>query len=372
MTAGDIRDRLDDRFRLLAGTRRGLPRHQTLRHAIRWSYDLLDPAEQSLLNRCSVFARGFDLGAATHVSGVADDFDALDLLDSLVRKSLITVEETHGRSRYGMLETIRHFAEEQLIASDLVVEVRDAHAAFFAAQAERHWQLWDGPRYREAVDWFEDELDDLRAGFRWAAERGQLEVATSLAAHSAMLGQSLQAFEPVGWCEELLGAATDADVRQLPRLYTAASLCLFRDRPDDALRYVRSAVAQEAHGGYDAFPHGLSRFREANTLHFIGDLDGALAIFSDLAAQPGPSHVRGACGQGWILVGLGRDAEAIVVVEEALTAADSAGQPVLGGDGARSARPGDRDGRSGCGRWRRTSAGSASPSTNASRSSAVC
>ena len=271
----------------------------------------------------------------------------LDLLDSLVRKSLITVEETHGRGRYGMLETIRQFAEEQLVASGDVGEARDAHTSFFAAQAQRRWETWDGPRYRESVDWFEDELDNLRAAFRWAAERDQLDVATSLAAHSAMLGQSLQAFEPVGWCEELLGAATDADVLQLPRLHTAASLCLFQDRPDDALRHAHRAVALEQTGRYDPFPSDLSRFREANTLHFIGDLDGALAIFSELAAQPGQSHVRGAVRAGLGPGRVGPRRRGHRGRRRGRLGGVPAGQPVLGGGCTRAARPGDRGGRSG-------------------------
>ena len=74
MTASDVRDRLDQRFRLLVGSRRGLERHQTLRHAVAWSYDLLDDAEKALLDRCSVFASGFDLESACAVAG----FDDLD------------------------------------------------------------------------------------------------------------------------------------------------------------------------------------------------------------------------------------------------------------------------------------------------------
>ena len=67
MTVAEVRDRLNDRFRLLVGSRRGLERHQTLRHAVQWSYDLLKEHEQTLLNRCSVFAGGFDLAAACAV-----------------------------------------------------------------------------------------------------------------------------------------------------------------------------------------------------------------------------------------------------------------------------------------------------------------
>ena len=119
MTASEVRDRLDHRFRLLVGSRRGLERHQTLRHAVAWSYDLLDDAEKTLLERCSVFAGGFDLQSACAVAGFddSDDYAVLDLLDALVRKSLLVADRSSGRTRFSMLETIRQFAEEQLVAS---------------------------------------------------------------------------------------------------------------------------------------------------------------------------------------------------------------------------------------------------------------
>jgi predicted ATPase len=99
MTATEVRDRLDDRFRLLVGSRRGLERHQTLRHAVQWSYDLLDADEQMLLQRCSVFAGGFDLAGATAVAGTGDEFAVLDLLDALVRKSLVVADGSLGTDR---------------------------------------------------------------------------------------------------------------------------------------------------------------------------------------------------------------------------------------------------------------------------------
>ena len=118
MTASEVRDRLDHRFRLLVGSRRGLARHQTLRHAVAWSYDLLDDAEKVLLDRCSVFASGFDLESACAVAGFddPDDYAILDLLDALVRKSLLLADRSSEHARFSMLETIRQFAEEQLAA----------------------------------------------------------------------------------------------------------------------------------------------------------------------------------------------------------------------------------------------------------------
>jgi predicted ATPase len=106
MTATEVRDRLDHRFKLLVGSRRGLERHQTLRHAVAWSYDLLDDAEKNLLDRCSVFAGGFDLGSACEVAGSdeTDEYAVLGLLDALVRKSLLVADRSSVRTRFTMLE----------------------------------------------------------------------------------------------------------------------------------------------------------------------------------------------------------------------------------------------------------------------------
>ena len=138
MTVTELRDRLDDRFRLLVGSRRGLERHQTLRHAVQWSYDLLDETKSRLLQRCSVFAGGFDLAGACAVAGSDDEIATLDLLDSLVRKSLLVADRSSGRTRFSMLETIRQFAEEQLVASPVrPMTSRTAHARYFAGRRNR-------------------------------------------------------------------------------------------------------------------------------------------------------------------------------------------------------------------------------------------
>ena len=188
MTASEVRDRLDQRFRLLVGSRRGLERHHTLRHAVAWSYDLLDDAEKALLERCSVFAGGFDLQSACAVAGSddLDDYAILDLLDALVRKSLLVADRSSGRTRFSMLETIRQFAEEQLVASGEATEVRTAHARYFAGREADILALWDSPRQREAYDWFTVELANLRTAFRWAADHGDLDVAATIATYAGV------------------------------------------------------------------------------------------------------------------------------------------------------------------------------------------
>ena len=234
MTAGEIRDRLDQRFRLLVGSRRGLARHHTLRHAVAWSYDLLDDAEKSLLTRCSVFAGGFDLQSICAVAGFddVDDFAVLDLLDALVRKSLLVADRSSGRTRFSMLETIRQFAEEQLIASGVAPEVRAAHARHFAEREDEILALWDSPRQREAYTWLTADLANLRTAFRWAADHGDLETAAAIATYAAFLGLWVENYEPIAWAEELIEPARAVDHPRLAALYVMASQCCWAGRTD--------------------------------------------------------------------------------------------------------------------------------------------
>jgi predicted ATPase/class 3 adenylate cyclase len=237
MTASEVRDRLDQRFRLLVGSRRGLSRHQTLRHAVAWSYDHLDDAEKTLLERCSVFAGGFDLQSACAVMGSDDDFATLDRLDALVRKSLLVADRSAGRTRFAMLETIRQFAEEQLVASGEASEIRAAHSRYFAGREADIMALWDSPRQREAYDWFGVELPNLRTAFRWAADHGDLDVAAAIAAYAGLLGPHLENCEPIAWAEELIEPLRGVDHPRLAAICVVASLCVLVGRFEEAVRY---------------------------------------------------------------------------------------------------------------------------------------
>ena len=244
MTASEVRDRLDQRFRLLVGSRRGLARHHTLRHAVAWSYDLLDDAEKTLLERCSVFAGGFDLQSACAVAGSddSDEYAILDRLDALVRKSLLVADRSAGRTRFSMLETIRQFAEDQLVASGAAPEARTAHARYFAGREADILALWDSPRQREAYDWFSVELANLRTAFRWAADHGDLDTAATIATFAMFLGSGVESYEPIAWAEELIEPARAVDHPRLAALvcHGVAVLDARTDRGGRALQRRRA------------------------------------------------------------------------------------------------------------------------------------
>ncbi|MEO6748038.1 MAG: adenylate/guanylate cyclase domain-containing protein, partial [Casimicrobiaceae bacterium] len=137
MSVTRIAERLSDRFRLLAaGDRSSLPRQQTLRALIDWSYDLLSEAEQVLLRRLAVFAGGFTLDAAEAVGqgdGIAE-VDVMNLLGRLIEKSLVASDA--GKERYGLLETVRQYAEDRLLESGEEAPVQARHLAYFLAFAQ--------------------------------------------------------------------------------------------------------------------------------------------------------------------------------------------------------------------------------------------
>ena len=259
MTAVEVRDRLDQRFRLLVGSRRGLHRHHTLRHAVAWSYDHLDDAEKALLDRCSVFAGGFDLESASAIAGSddSDDYAVLDLLDALVRKSLLVADRSAGRTRFSMLETIREFAEEQLVASGAATKARAAHARHFAGREADVLALWDSPRQCEAYTWFSVELANLRTAFRWAADQGDLDVAAAIAIYAAFLGYGVENYEPIAWAEELIEPARAVDHPRLAALCVMASYCWWPGRIEAAVRYADAAQLVMG-SGRDQVPFGAA------------------------------------------------------------------------------------------------------------------
>ncbi|WP_225636328.1 AfsR/SARP family transcriptional regulator [Streptomyces solaniscabiei] len=179
LTPRQIADRLDDRFRLLtSGSRTVLPRQQTLRAVVDWSWDLLDEEERDVLRRLSVFAGGCDLPAAEAVCGPA----ALEALGSLVDKSLVVAAPSGGDGmRYRLLETVAEYAGERLDEAGGRPAAERAHLTYYRELARTTDPLLRGPGQLPAIERLEREYENLRTALRHAiAERDEQE-ALSLA-----------------------------------------------------------------------------------------------------------------------------------------------------------------------------------------------
>ena len=177
LTPERIADRLDDRFRLLtSGSRTALPRFQTLRAMIDWSYSLLTEQERSMFRRLAVFVGGWTLEAAELVCADVDPggilpHDILDLLMRLVDKSLVMTEEVMGETRYYFLETIRQYSREKFSETTEVETIFKWHLNFFVRFAEL---AEENLKSRDQIIWqnrMAEEQDNLRAALEWALGR---------------------------------------------------------------------------------------------------------------------------------------------------------------------------------------------------------
>jgi predicted ATPase/DNA-binding XRE family transcriptional regulator len=242
--------RLERRLTLLTDGPRDVPtRHQTLRTAIAWSYDLLNANEQCLLRRLSIFAGGCTLDAAAAVCGTNDlRVDVLDGLGSLVAKSLLLQEDgAADESRFAMLETIREFGLEQLEASGELESIRQRHATSFVALAEAAEPKLVG---REQVRWagrLEADSGNLLEVLKWtrnghiAADLG-LRLAGALGLYWARWAI---AWEARGWVEALLVLPTTA-TRSTARgraLLAAARVAILQNDVEAARSFAQESAA---------------------------------------------------------------------------------------------------------------------------------
>jgi predicted ATPase/serine/threonine protein kinase/tetratricopeptide (TPR) repeat protein len=177
--------RLQSRLQWLTGGARDLPeRQKTLRATLDWSYELLQPAEQKLFRRMSVFVSGCTLEAAEAVSNARSDLDedVLDAIASLVDKSLLLQSEVEGgEARFRMLETIREYALERLASSGDEKVARRAHAAFCLVLAEEGGAQLTGPQRQEWLNRFDLEQENFRAALDWLTRTGNAEWGLRLA-----------------------------------------------------------------------------------------------------------------------------------------------------------------------------------------------
>jgi predicted ATPase len=208
-----IAARLDDAFLLLTGgSRTALPRQQTLRSAIDWSYNLLSTPEQALFRRLSVFSGGWELEAAVaicaHMSESTEllpPSDILDLLSSLVNKSLVSVQRKQGiEARYRLLETVRQYAREKLVDAGEMAELRVRHLNYFIALAEQAQPAFRSP---EIAHWLERllfNLDNIRSALEWGLETDPPAALLLASALHLFWYETMYSFEGIYWLKACL------------------------------------------------------------------------------------------------------------------------------------------------------------------------
>jgi predicted ATPase/class 3 adenylate cyclase/Tfp pilus assembly protein PilF len=280
LSIDQINRRLDQRFHLLTGGNRSvLPRQQTLQALIDWSYELLTPRERTLLLRLSVFAGGCSLEAAERVCSDAGDLDAkprqaddsgdaieewevLDLLTSLVDKSLLLFEEREAEPRYRMLETIREYAHQKRGSQEGSLAIERRHRDWYLALAEEAKSQLIGRDMAAWLDRLEREHDNFRVALAWSLKNHEegaapaLRLCTGLARFWWTRGHLT---EGLHWCVAALGAEETS-------------------RPGEARAYALSAAG------------GLARMKSELTasLHYYQE---ALAIWRETGNEEGVGGV---------------------------------------------------------------------------------
>jgi predicted ATPase/DNA-binding XRE family transcriptional regulator len=300
-----IAERLEDRFTLLTGgNRAALERHQTLQAAIDWSYNSLSSAEQVLFRRLSVFIGGWTLEAAESVcgdvagSGLVGSDKVLDLLEQLINKSLVIVEEMQGQThfpigrllRYRMLETMRQYGNARLIDSGESNRLRDRHLDYFLEQAEIAEPHLIRP---EQLDWLaqlDADHENLRLALQWALRKDAPEPSLRLC---AALGTFWRIrcywMEGSKWLESALSKKTNnptvaEKVARVRALYQDAELA---QNLDDLERMKDSAELSLglAREGLDQKDIAVARFYVGNSLRRRGDDENARQLIMESLAR---------------------------------------------------------------------------------------
>ena len=292
MSLGDLRDRLDQRFRLLTGgSRTAMERQRTLQATVDWSYSLLTPAEQVLLRRLSVFPETFDLAAAEAVCGFGDieAVEVADLLGSLADKSLVVTESAGPSVRYRLLETIRQFAAERLTETggNQAAALAAAHCEHFLRLAEAADRPLTGP---DQGAWFTrldaDQLNLWRAA-EYAARSPDsvswaLRFGVALRRYWGARPREVEAFHLLAAALQRPEASAD------PALFAAALFtATFMAHTNDtaaALRFGEQAVEVARRVGDDRLLiEALSA--QCSTCYFIHELKEGFAIGQEAAAR---------------------------------------------------------------------------------------
>jgi predicted ATPase/DNA-binding XRE family transcriptional regulator len=332
--------RLEQRLPLLTGGARDLPeRQRTMRDAIAWSHDLLSPEEQALFRRLAVFVGGSTLEAAEAVAGRPTDPSGavLDGVAALVDKGLLRQENgTDGEPRYRMLETVREYGVEQLMASGEEGAVREGHAAWCLAFAEAVDPLSIASRQPARLAALDIEWPNMQAALGWLLATGGSEAALRLAgALVPVWWVRSRPGEAIAWLQRVLDACP---VRERARVHALISLGQFRSGAGDLAG--AEAILLEAHrhavdlGAADLV--AWASVRLGQRAEFAGDEAAALAHYQDglvIARQVGDPFLIGLLleNAGHVHFRRGDLDRTVVCSEEALAVLADAGDRYLSG-----------------------------------------
>jgi predicted ATPase len=293
-----VRRRLDSRLGVLVAGPRDLPaRQRTLRGAIDWSYDLLEPAEKTLFARLAVFQRGHTVEAVEAICSHSLTIGILEGLESLLNKNLLTrLSGAHEEPRFVMLEMIHEYARERLEAGGEAEDLRRRHAEYFLALAERAALELRGARQQGWFVHLRAEQDNLRAALAWSLGEGEAELGLRLVGalrdfwfldgHSA---------EGLRWTERTLASAQDAPpAARAGALNVAGYLCFDTGDHEKAKTYSGEALAIYRELDDKVGSARALTFLSASALPFLGECkegialcQEGLALFREAGHKPG-------------------------------------------------------------------------------------
>ena len=307
LSVEQILDRLDDRFGLLAGgNRAALPRHQTLRTTIDWSYDLLSANERIFMRRLCVFAGRFMFEDAESVCASEDApaTPALELLSSLVEKSLVMKEDAKGKACYRLHETMREYAVLQLREAGEEAKVEERFSVYYWSTC---LQAMPNARYRllEWLDWMALEIDNVRSVLRRCLVRGDLARGTDLATSAGWFWVTRASSEGARWLDELLRAGQANPGMAAWAYFMRGFLAVLQADPASARPALARGVAlAREEGKLVALAHSLSMGAIAERMS--GDRASAAKLLEEagtVVAQLADVDVRIALLQARTLIG---------------------------------------------------------------------
>jgi predicted ATPase/DNA-binding CsgD family transcriptional regulator len=305
MSPAEVLSSLETRLGALGGGRRAPPHHRTVRAAVEWSHELLDPGEREALRSLAAFAGGFDADAA----GAVAPGMSLDVLARLVDKSLVAVQESpRGRTRYRLLEAVREHAHEQLVDAGELAAARERHLRHFAALGEVAREEWLSAGTQRFVNALDDDYENVRAAVEWAASSDPCAGARLLAGVRDLFFRFGQA-DGLRLAQVLLERCPDRDRHRVEAQIAAGQLSVsMGDRPT-ARRVLAEASELCAELDEPALEAWL-RFFQGLTETFAGEvgpgrehLEAARALHRRLGIRIGEGRATAVLGLGFLVAG---------------------------------------------------------------------